>query len=59
MGWSPGVGVQALTVLTEGSPPARAAGTGPTDVVTGGSVVTLTLVPTAQPEPPFRALCKK
>lgn len=43
-------------MLTEGSSPARAARTGPADVVTGSPVVTLTLVATAQPEPPLRAL---
>lgn len=43
-------------MLTEGSSPARAARTGPADVVTGSPVVTLTLVATAQPEPSLRAL---
>lgn len=56
VGWSPAPQGQGLTVLTEGSSPAWAAGTGTTDVVTGGSMVTLTLVLTAQPKPPFRAL---
>lgn len=45
-----------LTVLTEGSSPARAAGTGAADVVAGSPVVTLTLVPTVQPKPSCRAL---
>lgn len=58
MGAAAGAGcpAQVLTVLTEGSSPARAAGTGPADVVTGSPVVTLTLVPAAQPKPSLRAL---
>lgn len=55
-GTAPCPPARVLTVLTEGSSPARAARAGSADVVTGSPVVTLTLVPTAQPEPSFRAL---